>query len=296
MADSEGLGFPIVDTHVHFWDLDNIDWYPPPKGVLDSTTQRLVSEVQRDYQPDDYRRDTAGYDLVGVVHVTATLAPGRHRQEIVQVADLARSEDLPTALIGTIDPRESASEIRGDLEEQATFELFRGIRLTHGLAADDPKLHEVFRACAERGWVFDLVCHPDNAADFASAVASAPDTTFVLEHTGWPRAADDEHFAMWRSGISRLAQLPNVSVKLSGLAMPLQSVAPDRLRPWIETAIEAFGPERAFFSSNFPVDRVFGSFAELYGSYREITAAMTPAEVHALFVGNAARVYRLSSG
>ncbi|MDI1290075.1 MAG: amidohydrolase family protein, partial [bacterium] len=97
----------------------------------------------------------------------------------------------------------------------------------------------------------------------------------------------------WCRGMQRLAQLPNVSVKLSGLALALQSVAADRLRPWIETAIESFGTERAFFSSNFPVDGVFGSFAELYGSYREITAAMTSAEVHALFVGNAARVYQL---
>ncbi len=293
MTDAASSGFPIVDTHVHFWKLSGNDWYPPLQRPADPTMRGDLSAVRRDYQPDDYRRETVGYDLLGVVHVNATMAPGRHRFEIVQLDDLARSEGLPTALLGSFDPSQSAAEIRRDLELQARFDLFRGVRLVHGLAPDDPKLHEVFRACGERGWVFDLACHPDDAAEFATAVADAPDTSFVLEHTGWPRATDDDHFAAWRTGIQRLAQLPNVSIKLSGLMMILESAAPTVLRPWIETAIEVFGPERAFFGSNFPVDAMFASFAELYGSYREIVADMTTDEVHALFVGNAARVYKL---
>ena len=96
-----------------------------------------------------------------------------------------------------------------------------------------------------------------------------------MEHTGWPRSGSDEERALWEAGIDALAGLgPNVVCKLSGLAMPMESVSVDAFAPWLEYAIEAFGVDRCLFASNFPVDAMYGTFDELYGVYGEVTAGL----------------------
>jgi predicted TIM-barrel fold metal-dependent hydrolase len=85
----------------------------------------------------------------------------------------------------------------------------------------------------------------------------------------------------------------NVVCKLSGLAMPLGSVKPDALAPWIEFAIETFGVDRCFFASNFPVDSVAGTFDELYTSFAAVVEGLDAESRSRLFASNAERIYRL---
>ena len=97
-------------------------------------------------------------------------------------------------------------------------------------------------------------------------------------------------------GVFGLANVgPNVMCKLSGLAMPLRSMAPDVLAPWIGHAIEAFGPDRCLFASNFPVDGMHGSFDQLYSSYAAVTADLDDQARDKLFAANAERIYRLTA-
>jgi predicted TIM-barrel fold metal-dependent hydrolase len=85
----------------------------------------------------------------------------------------------------------------------------------------------------------------------------------------------------------------NVVCKLSGLAMPLGSMQPEALRPWLEHAIDAFGAERCMFASNFPVDSAAGSFDDLYTAFDTVTSGLDDASREMLFAGTAERVYRL---
>ena len=97
----------------------------------------------------------------------------------------------------------------------------------------------------------------------------------MVEHTGWPRSSSDEERALWRDGIDALAGLgDNVVCKLSGLAMPLESMSVDAFAPWLEYAIEAFGVDRCMFASNFPVDSMYGTFDELYTVFSAVTAGL----------------------
>ena len=116
----------------------------------------------------------------------------------------------------------------------------------------------------------------------------------VVEHTGWPRSTADEERALWKAGIDALAALgDNVVCKLSGLAMPLGSMAVAALAPWIEPAIETFGVDRCFFASNFPVDGMHGSFDDLYETFSTITAGLDDESRDKLFATNAERIYRI---
>ena len=84
----------------------------------------------------------------------------------------------------------------------------------------------------------------------------------------------------------------NVTCTLSGLAMPLGSMAPAVLRPWIEYCLEVFGPDRCMFASNFPVDGIHGTFDELFETYVALTGALDDADRSTLFATTAERVYR----
>jgi predicted TIM-barrel fold metal-dependent hydrolase len=141
--------------------------------------------------------------------------------------------------------------------------------------------------------VFEVMSHPDQLGVAAAQLAGVDDLTVVVEHTGWPRSHSDEERALWQSGIDALADLgDNVVCKLSGLAMPLQSMRVDALAPWLEYAIEAFGVDRCMFASNFPVDAMYGTFDELYATFSAVTAGLDDESRGKLFATNAERVYR----
>jgi L-fuconolactonase len=114
----------------------------------------------------------------------------------------------------------------------------------------------------------------------------------VVEHTGWPRSNDPEEYELWETGMTALAGLrENVTCKLSGLAMPTQSMDAATFAPWVQHAIELFGADRCMFASNFPVDGMHGTFDDLYGTYDELTTDLDESTRDKLFAGNAERIY-----
>lgn len=283
---------PFADSHVHFWKFYGNPWYPALQRQGGTGSQwGDLSALRRDYLPAQYLQDTVDYDVRAVVHVNATTAPGAYRPEGPWLHEEAAETGWPTALIGSFDPGQSATEIEHDLEAQAEGHMFRGVRLSPELDPSDPKLLDVYRICAHHGWLYELVCHPENAADHAANMERVPDGRFVVEHTGWPTSTDAEHFRLWRDGLERLAAVENVTMKISGLPMTIKSVAVADLRPWVEVAIELFGSGRSMFGSNFPVDGMYGSFAELIGSYYRIAAEQGDTAVRDLFMQTAIRTY-----
>lgn len=90
-----------------------------------------------------------------------------------------------------------------------------------------------------------------------------------------------------------LAELPQVAIKISGIGLPGQPWTVANNRPIVEAVAEIFGPARIMFASNFPVDSLTATYAEIYGGFVEIAASWSAAEQLAAFAGNAVRLYRL---
>lgn len=158
----------------------------------------------------------------------------------------------------------------------------------------------------------DIWAYHTQLAEVIDLARAFPDQPMVLDHAGGPigvgRFAERraEVFTEWRHAIRALARLPNVAVKLGGLAMelggfgfhqaatpPTSAILAEAWRPYIETCIEAFGVDRAMFESNFPVDKGMCGYAVLWNAYKRLAAGASAAEKRALFSGTAARVYRL---
>ncbi len=108
-----------------------------------------------------------------------------------------------------------------------------------------------------------------------------------------PIDRDEAGIQLWRDGMKRLAGRDNIVAKISGLGMVEHSWTPESIRPFVLGTIEAFGTERVMFGSNFPVDRLYGSFGTLYGAFENIVSDYSEAEQDQLFRGNAERWYRI---
>ncbi|MCB2082794.1 MAG: amidohydrolase family protein, partial [Sphingomonadaceae bacterium] len=174
----------------------------------------------------------------------------------------------------------------------------------------DSKFREGFRHLGGLGLTFDAWVLEPQIGDVTALARAFPNQPIVLDHCGSPlniasyHGKLHEHFDRWRSSIHELAKCENVSVKLGGLAMafcgmpedgPAKGVGSETLaamwRPYIETCIVAFGPERGMFESNYPVDRWGASYPTLWNAFKRITQHHSASEKAALYAGNAARFY-----
>lgn len=212
---------------------------------------------------------------------------------------------------------------------RAAGERFRGIRMSTAWSSEgmfgfpaDPALQglmtraeyrEGARVLADIGYSLDVWCLHTQLEELIGLADALPDLVIVLDHLGTPesqgkwRGRENEAREQWTGLIQQLAKRPNVHVKLGGLGMDLanpvgtrQRDTPSQLlaeqwRPWIETCIEAFGPTRSMFESNFPPDRDSGTYGAVWNAFKIITAGCSADEKAALFSGTAARVYRIQA-
>jgi L-fucono-1,5-lactonase len=156
-----------------------------------------------------------------------------------------------------------------------------------------PAVIRGLHALAAAGLSFDIVTVPHQLAAAVTAARSVQELTFVLDHLGGPPAGSGQgsQAGPWASAIRSLAALPNVACKLSG--MHTGAARASDLRPYYETVLAAFGPDRLLFGSDWPVCTLAAPYGQVCDLYRELTAQLSAAEQLAIFDRTARRVYRL---
>jgi predicted TIM-barrel fold metal-dependent hydrolase len=281
----------VVDAHVHLWDPARADWYPYLAGMQELDMGDISGMCRRFDQPT-YFAEAAKWNVQKFVHVAAA-APQALIEETRELDEQADATGHPDVIIGGLVPNDDAAELERQLDEQMVSKRFRGIRIMGegDQAFPNPA---ILQALQDRELIFELMVHPDQLAPAAAAL-DGWELPVVVEHIGWPRSNDPEEYALWKTGMAALAGLrENVTCKLSGLAMPMQSMDAATFAPWVEHAIELFGADRCMFASNFPVDGMHGTFDDLYNTYDELTADLDESTRDNLFAGNAERIYGCS--
>jgi L-fuconolactonase len=177
----------------------------------------------------------------------------------------------------------------------------------------DTAFRKGFAHLGSRGLSFDGWLYHTQIAEFADLADAFPDSLVILDHVGAPigigsyAACREQVFADWAREIRALAKRPNVRVKLGGLGMALFGFGHEHLdkpagsavlasawKPYVETCIEAFGPERCMFESNFPADKISYSYGVMWNAFKRLVSAASVSERHALFFGCANETYRLA--
>lgn len=283
----------IADAHVHFWDIESnyLPWLcdkaPRPFRYGD------YGLLRRNYLPQDYLRDSEGFEVKRTVYVETEWDPGDPVGETRWVQALRRRYGMPTAMVAQawLD----ADDAPWVLEQQASFHFVRGIR--HKPRHPDAMLSSAWRSgfarLAPLNLSYDLQAPHSFFAAGARLAADFPDTTIVVNHAGLPSDRSSSGLDTWRRNLARLAECPNVYVKISGLGLPGRPWRSADNRPIVMSVVEAFGIERCMFASNFPVDGLVASFREIYTGFRRICGELSQAELEQLSFHNAVRIYRL---
>jgi predicted TIM-barrel fold metal-dependent hydrolase len=290
---------PIIDAHHHLWDL-NACHYP---WLMARGVARFFGDptsIQKDYLIGDLLDDAGDYELVASVHDQVGVAEGDELKETQWLQSVGDEHGLPSAIVAFcyLDRTDAADQIARQME----YSRVRGVRQIVGRSdeddavtgsgelLDDPLWRENLELVGELGLSFDLQMTPGQVSRVVEALASAPDTQVALCHCGSPWDQTDAGLALWRNGLRLMAALPNVYCKISGLGMFDHNWTVDSIRPIVESCIEVFGAGRCMFGSNFPVDKLHGSYTKIWQAFEEITSGLSEQQQAQLF-GETARAF-----
>ena len=288
---------PFTDAHVHFWDhaLPGMRWrflepdfdHPRLKG-----TQRL--DAPR-FGPDELLAEAGEQRPDKVVHIQCALLPApTPTQETEWLESLADGGGYPQAIVAGCRLRDP--EAGAVLAANAAYPRFRGVRDLSVMGAVTPsEVAGAFHAAAEHGASIELMLPLEHYDSLVALADHWPGVTIVLGHAGQPLERDPEYLGGWSAALTALAgAAPNVVLKLSAIASsadPAWTV--DSVRPVVLLAIEAFGPDRCMFASNWPIDRLYGDYPRLIAAYRQIASELSADQQAAVLHGTADRVYRI---
>ncbi|ANB10385.1 amidohydrolase [Streptomyces ambofaciens] len=278
----------IVDSHHHLWDLAVRDqeWLDGPG----------LAPLRRSFAAKDLEAEARASGVTATVLVETVNAA----EETPELLVLAADSELIAAVVGWTDL--TAPGVAEELDRLRSLPggaFLRGIRHQVQREPDPdwltrPEVLRGLRAVAAAGLVYDLVVLPHQVPAATRAAAAVPDLTFVLDHLGKPPIASGAR-EPWAGRVRELAGLPNTVCKLSGMVTEADraSWTVDDLRPYAGTVLDAFGPRRVMFGSDWPVSTLAASYAEVVASARELSAELDPAGRAEVWAGTARRVYRL---
>jgi L-fuconolactonase len=277
---------PRVDAHHHFWDLES--------GLYGWPTAAEAA-IHRTHTPDELAPElqSAGIDATVVVQAADSLA------DTDAMLDAASRHLWIAGVVGWL-PLADRSAAQRELETRRN--RLCGVRHLIHWDPDDmwllrPEVQPGLSLLADQGIPFDVVAvFPDHLPLVPAVAAAHPDLVMVIDHLAKPpfRAPGWDR---WVEDIRRAAMHPTVRAKVSGLdtaAGPSWTV--DELRPAWDIALEAFGPDRLMFGSDWPVCRLVSPYGEVVSAARDLVAELTSAEQDRVLGGTAVEVYRLSVG
>jgi len=276
----------LIDTHQHLWDLRRFPY---------SWCAGLPA-LNRNFLLADYARAAAGLGITKTVFMECDVDEPHALEEAREIQRLAGEEPLIAGIVASGRPEHA--DFPRHLAELAKLPLVRGVRRVLHTQPDalsqSPQFAEHIRLLPEFGFTFDL-CVLARQLPLAFALAEAcPSVNFILDHCGVP---DVKAGALdpWRDEIARLARLPNVACKISGLvayADPATWTA-EQLRPWVDHVLEHFGWDRVVWGGDWPVCTISATLRQWVEALRTLLAGSSPGQRALLYHLNAERIYRV---
>jgi L-fuconolactonase len=276
-----------VDAHHHVWDLSvrEQSWMTGPE----------MDPIRQTFLIDDLAPLAAAADVTSTVLVQ-TVGVVEETVEFLQVAvgndlvagvvgwvDLA-ADDVPTALDGLLSRPDGSylKGIRHQVHDEPDVDWLLRPEIQRGLAA-----------VADAGLVYDLLTRTPQLPAAIQTARNLPQLTFVVDHISKPAIGD--RLEPWATQLRELAALPNVTCKLSGMVTeaPWHTWKPTDLQPYAEVVLDAFGPTRVMFGSDWPVCLLAATYAEVVATAETLTSRLTPTERNAVFSETATRTYEL---
>jgi predicted TIM-barrel fold metal-dependent hydrolase len=311
MPNDRGGGRSIVDPHHHLWEHPERPYLLAELRADTDSVERVEKTVFVECM-SGYRTDgPEAFRPVGETEFVVAADPDGFIAGIVGFADL-RAPEIADVLAAHVEA--GKGRFRG-IRHASAHDPSPDIRVSHtnpppGLLGL-PEFRRGFAALGAAGLSFDAWLYHPQLPELVELCRAHPDVPVVLDHLGGPLGIGpyagrrDEVLATWRASMTEVARCENVTLKLGGIGMPIfgqrwhheGGAGPEQLAAvWgepIRWCIETFGADRCMFESNFPVDKVSCTYADLWAAFDLIVADASAAERDALFAGTATRAYRL---
>ncbi|MFI1769661.1 amidohydrolase family protein [Streptomyces sp. NPDC020800] len=278
----------VIDAHHHVWDLSTRDqpWITGP----------ALEPLRRSFGLDELRPQTEAAGVDATVVVQTVCVP----EETPELLALAAADPLAAGVVGWTDL--TAPDIADALADlQGGHGGSHLVAIRHQVQGEpDPawllrtEVRRGLLAVGVAGLAYDLVVRPDQLPAATAAAASLPGVTFILDHLGKPLIAAGG-LEPWARHVRTLAALPNTVAKLSGLFTEASwhTWSAADLAPYVDVAMDAFGPRRLMFGSDWPVCTLAADYARVLDTTRALLSDLSSHERAAVLGGNAARVYQL---
>ena len=291
----------VVDSHHHVWRQADLPWLQGPSvprifGAYDP--------IKRDYPIKEFLGDIAGSGVERSVYVQANWPPDNAEGEVAWVQATADRTGWPHAIVGYADM--TVAEVRPAFDALAKYPLMRGIRqqfhwhenpqYRFARSPDlcrDPIVQRNVARLADYGWTFDLQVFAPQMTAAAELAEACPAVTFVLQHAGMLEDLSDDGRAAWKGGMRALAKCPDVTSKLSAFGTFLHRNDPAHIARVLHDTVAIFGERRCLWGSNFPIEKLWTSYADLLAAFRRAASDLTAGAQAEIFERTAARVYRL---
>ncbi|MDI2129477.1 amidohydrolase family protein [Yinghuangia seranimata] len=288
LAEPAGGPGVVIDAHHHVWELAG--------GRHDWITGSALTPLRRDFTLDDLRPAARAAGVDGTVVVqTVTVA-----DETRELLALAEKDDLVRGVVGWTDlTAPDIADALAELRSGPGGGFLVGIRHQVQHESDDgwllrPEVRRGLTAVGEAGLAYDLLVQEHQLPAAFAAAELHPEVTFVLDHLGNPPIASGTS-SSWAGHLRELARLPNTVCKLSGMVTAAHwddwTVA--GLKPYVDTALDAFGPNRLMTGSDWPICTLAADYATVTETHRELLNGLGPDDRAAVLGGTAAAVYRM---
>ena len=277
----------IVDSHQHFWQVGRFDypWMTPEVEVLCHA-----------YLPTALAPTLAQNGVEKTILVQASNSV----EETRWLLKLAEQNSFIAGVVGWVDL--TADGFGDQLDEFAAHPKFKGVRhLVESEPQDDwltqPVVLENLRTLAGRGVTYDLLVHTRHLKHALTVAAGCPELRLVVDHLAKPPIAQGE-IDEWSRGLRELGSQPNVSCKLSGLVTEADWTRwrVEDLKPYVDLALEVFGPRRMMFGSDWPVCLLAGSYDQVLEAAQSMLASVSEEDRSRIFAANAVEFYRIGGG
>jgi predicted TIM-barrel fold metal-dependent hydrolase len=292
----------IVDAHHHLWELSQKKhvWLEVPEDNFLGD----LTILRKDYPLQNYLQDNKNANIVKSVHVQAGWNISDPVGETAWLQVLADQYGFPHGIVAFADfTSDNVDEI---LAEHCRFPNVRGIRQILNWHTDPyfsgcdkdyinmPIWQKNFGLLEKYNLSFDLQAYPTQNNSILDLAKRYPNIQLILNHAGMPLFAEEvtDHIT-WRNGLDRLAQLPNIAIKISGFGMFDHDWKIATIKPLVLEIIDIFGIDRCMFASNFPVDGLYSDFDVLYNAFEIIMKHFSITEKQKFFHDNAVKFYRL---
>ena len=273
-----------IDSHQHFWNYSAAEYPWIGAGM---------ERIARDYLPADLMAVAAPQGIGGSVAVQARQSVAESRW----LLGLAEASPIIRGVVGWVDLRSEG--VAAELTELSAHEKFVGVR---HVVQDEPDPRFVLGADFVRGLrqlrpyglTYDLLIYPQQLPAAVQLVAMLPEQPFVLDHLAKPRIKTGA-IQEWRRDVEALAQHGNVCCKVSGMVTEAEwrGWKPADFTPYLDVVLQAFGPERLMFGSDWPVCLLAGEYSEVVGIVADFFGRLSAAEQQFIWGGTATRFYGL---